>query len=97
MTIRLCCGLVAVAKDGLKRIGGSTGVTAGAPKASTVKQRLGTGSRAVRRGLANMKIQAYLTAAAIDLKRLAAAILALLLRWLVPGAHSGPQFAQEFT
>jgi hypothetical protein len=31
-------------------------------------------SRAVRRGLANMKIQAYLTAAAINLKRLAIAL-----------------------
>jgi len=40
-------------------------------------------ARAVRRGLANMKIQAYLTAAAINLKRLAAALLALLLRWIV--------------
>jgi hypothetical protein len=48
------------------------------------KPRPGTGSRAVRRGLANMKIPAYLTAAAINLKRLAAALLALLLRWLVP-------------
>ncbi len=46
MTIRLCCGLVAVANDGPKRIGGSTDVTAGAPKASTVRPRLGTGSRA---------------------------------------------------
>ena len=35
-------------------------------------------ARAVRRGLANMKIQAYLTAAAINLKRLAAAIAAQL-------------------
>ncbi len=34
--------------------------------------------RAVRRGLDNMKIQAYLTAAAINLKRLAAALLAIL-------------------
>ena len=34
--------------------------------------------RAVRRGLDNMKIQAYLTAAAINLKRLAAAFLAIL-------------------
>ncbi len=34
--------------------------------------------RAVRRGLDNMKIQAYLTAAAINLKRLAAAVLAIL-------------------
>jgi hypothetical protein len=31
--------------------------------------------RAVRRGISNMKIQAYLTAAAINLKRLAAALL----------------------
>ncbi|MDE0000916.1 MAG: IS1182 family transposase [Rhodospirillaceae bacterium] len=35
--------------------------------------------RAVRRGLDNMKIQAYLTAAAINLKRLATALLAVLL------------------
>ena len=35
-------------------------------------------ARAVRRGLANMKIQAYLTARAINLKRLATAIAALL-------------------
>jgi hypothetical protein len=35
-------------------------------------------ARAVRRGLSNMKIQAYLTAAAINLKRLAAAFFALL-------------------
>ena len=36
-------------------------------------------ARAVRRGLANMKIQSYLTAAAINLKRLAAALAASLL------------------
>jgi transposase len=35
-------------------------------------------ARAVRRGLANMRIQSFLTAAAINLKRLAAALLALL-------------------
>jgi len=35
-------------------------------------------ARAVRRGLENMRIQAFLTAAAINLKRLAAAIRALL-------------------
>ena len=35
-------------------------------------------SRAVRRGLENMKIQSYLTAAAINLKRLAAALAARL-------------------
>ena len=35
-------------------------------------------ARAIRRGLANMKIQAYLTAAVINLKRLAAAFRALI-------------------
>jgi transposase len=37
-------------------------------------------ARAVRRGLANMQIQAYLTAAAINMKRLAAAIFACVAR-----------------
>ncbi|ANI80105.1 IS1182 family transposase [Sphingobium sp. EP60837] len=36
-------------------------------------------SRAVRRGLDNMRIQAFLTAAAINLKRLATALIAVLL------------------
>jgi transposase len=40
-------------------------------------------ARAARRGLANMKIQAYLTAAAVNLKRLAAAIAFLLMLLLV--------------
>jgi transposase len=40
-------------------------------------------ARAVRRGLRNMKIQAYLTAAAINLKRLAAALFALLMFFVV--------------
>ena len=35
-------------------------------------------ARAVRRGLANMQIQAYLSAAALNLKRLAAVLLAIL-------------------
>ena len=35
-------------------------------------------ARAVRRGLANIQIQAYLTAAAINLKRLATALLVVL-------------------
>jgi Transposase DDE domain len=39
-------------------------------------------ARAARRGLGNMKIQAYLTAAAINVKRLAAVLLALLILWL---------------
>ena len=38
-------------------------------------------ARAVRRGLENMRIQALLTAAAINLKRLAAALLAALIAW----------------
>jgi hypothetical protein len=37
--------------------------------------------RAARRGLANVRIQSYLTAAAMNLKRLAALLLSLLLRW----------------
>ena len=36
-------------------------------------------ARAIRRGLANMQIQAYLVAAAINLKRLAAAVIVLIL------------------
>ena len=35
-------------------------------------------ARAIRRGLSNMKIQAYLTAAVVNLKRLAAALYALI-------------------
>ena len=38
-------------------------------------------ARAVRRGLQNMRIQAFLTAAAVNLKRLATALIALLLPW----------------
>lgn len=40
-------------------------------------------ARAVRRGLENMRIQAFLTAAAINLKRLAAALLTAILRLLI--------------
>ena len=47
-------------------------------------------ARAVRRGLANMKIQAYLTAAAVNLKRLAAAVAALLLMLLPIHRRSRP-------
>jgi hypothetical protein len=54
----------------------STSGTAGARRASTARRRAGTGlARAVRRGLQNMRIQAFLTAAAVNLKRLAAALL----------------------
>jgi transposase len=43
-------------------------------------------ARAIRRGLANMRIQAYLTAAAVNLKRLAAVFLALLAATLLVGS-----------
>ena len=48
-------------------------------------------ARAVRRGLANMQIQAYLTAAAINLKRLAAALLLSVLAalWIPPVLFRG--------
>ena len=56
-------------------------------------------ARAVRRGLDNMRIQAFLTATAINLKRLAAAILALLrlltldtsLRWPAIAPRRSPR------
>jgi transposase len=48
-------------------------------------------ARAVRRGLANMQIQAYLTAAAINLKRLAAVLLSVLIAlWPQLGAFCSP-------
>jgi IS5 family transposase len=46
-------------------------------------------ARAVRRGLSNMAIQAYLAAAVINLKRLAAALLLLLIR-LMSSRRAGP-------
>jgi transposase len=47
-------------------------------------------ARAVRRGLANMQIQAYLTAAVINLKRIASALIALLVAWLmIAPDHAG--------
>jgi hypothetical protein len=51
-------------------------------------------ARAVRRGLPNMKIQAYLTAAAINLKRLAVALSAIFVRWIAcwsPATAERPQ------
>jgi hypothetical protein len=44
-------------------------------------------ARAVRRGLQNMRIQAFLTAAAVNLKRLVGAILAALLTMLAAIAN----------
>jgi hypothetical protein len=51
-------------------------------------------ARAVRRGLANVRIQAYLTAAVITLKRLAAALVTLLLAVLLA---TGPMLARQRT
>lgn len=48
-------------------------------------------ARAVRRGLDNMRIQAFLTAAAVNLKRLAAALAVLLFGWPFAGAPRTPQ------
>jgi hypothetical protein len=49
-------------------------------------------ARAIRRGLQNMRIQAFLTAAAINLKRLAAALLsALFACWLVFQRFAAPR------
>lgn len=57
-------------------------------------------ARAVRRGLDNMRIQAFLTAAAINLKRLAAALLDAIagfspkpLAEIAAGAHAEPNLA----
>lgn len=47
-------------------------------------------ARAVRRGLQNMRIQAYLTAAAVNLKRLAAAALMRFLQFLVVSGRRQP-------
>jgi transposase len=47
-------------------------------------------ARAVRRGLENMRIQSFLTAAAINLKRLAAAVFGILLEFLMAAAQSRP-------
>jgi hypothetical protein len=52
---------------------GFTNAIAGGSKARTARPRLGM---AVRHGLDNMPIQAFLIAAAINLKRLAAALRA---------------------
>jgi hypothetical protein len=76
--IPLCSALAAVVSAGPQRTFGSISVIAGARRAFTAKPRHGTDLHAPSGGPANMKIQAYLTAAAINLKRLAAAVLALL-------------------
>lgn len=52
-------------------------------------------ARAVRRGMANMKIQAYLTAAAVNLKRLAAALLAPFQLLLLHTPRSGRLAANQ--
>jgi transposase len=50
-------------------------------------------ARAISRGLANMKIQAYLTAAVVNLKRLAAAIYALIAASIAFSASDWPNRA----
>ncbi|EQB00791.1 IS1182 family transposase [Sphingobium baderi] len=53
-------------------------------------------ARAVRRGLSNMRIQAYLTAAAMNLKRLATALFALLLIIMrAPRRVGNPSFTAQ--
>ncbi len=47
-------------------------------------------ARAVRRGLENIRIQSFLTAAAINLKRLATALLALICAILTPRSRMSP-------
>jgi hypothetical protein len=49
-------------------------------------------ARAVRRGLGNVKIQAYLTAAVVNLKRLAAAFLCALVRFVTGPHHRSTPF-----
>lgn len=49
-------------------------------------------ARAVRRGLSNMKIQAYLTAAVINLKRLAAAFFCALFQFVTEPQHRSTPF-----
>ena len=83
MIIPRCCGPDAAVSAGQMRTGGFISGIAGAPKDFHGEAKTWHGlARAVRRGLANMKIQAYLTAAAVNLKRLAAALLALLWFWI---------------
>jgi hypothetical protein len=67
------------ADAGRMRIDDFISAIAGDRKDFMAKPKPGHGlARAIRRGLHNMKIQAYLTAAAINLKRLATALFALL-------------------
>ena len=48
-------------------------------------------ARAVRRGLENVKVQAYLTAAAINLKRLAAALVIILIGIVIATLNHWPR------
>jgi hypothetical protein len=76
--------------DGRMRTSVSISVTAGAQKASTARSRPGMAwPRAVRRGLQNMRIQAFLTAATVNLRRLAAAQCALF--WSFLNLLDGPE------
>lgn len=91
MTIRRCSGPGAVRRAGARVISGLTGVIADVPTTATARLRPGTGSRVVRRGLDDMKIQASPTAAAIDIKRLVADLLAIFgANWTAPAAMTNP-------
>ena len=77
MSIRRCCaGVGGTRAVGRRRVvcGGGTW---GALRATNGEAKSWHGlARAVRRGMENMRIQAYLTATAVNLKRLAAAVAA---------------------
>lgn len=66
------------------RYDGSSSAIAGAQRSPRRSQTWHGLAPAIRRGLPNMKIRAYLTAPAINLKRLAATLLVLILPWIVP-------------
>jgi hypothetical protein len=53
-------------------------------------------ARAIRRGLSNMQIQAYLTAAVVNLKRLAAAVSALIAASIAFRASARPHRATSY-
>src|SRR5215831_13879017 len=76
---------------GRARLGSISGIV-GVRKASMTRQSPGMDLPGLfRRGVANMRIQASLTAAAINLKQQGVALLASLVRWL--GVHHGQRLA----
>ena len=92
MRIRRCCARGGAMRDGGRRSVGCGGAICGARRATTARRRPGTDLHA--RCVAacdNMKIQSYLTAAAVNLKRLSAALAAnLLALWRAWAAREEP-------